>query len=381
MTVPPGRGLSMLVPALTRPTWASVDLNALRANARLLRGAIGSSVDLMAVVKADAYGHGALAVVPTLIKLGVKDFGVATLEEALQIRSIHSRVRVVLLGALEPKALSVACRAHIAITVWNASYLDDAERAARRHGRLEVHLKVDTGMSRLGLSPQEAPAAVASFIYGRWPSLKLVGAYTHLACADERVDRATNKQLSAFNAIAWPAGLRRHVANSAATLRYPKARLDMVRAGLFLYGALDPAMGPLARRQRPVLGLHSRVVRVASIPKGQGVSYGHAFKAKRPTKVATLCVGYADGVPRAISPGARVRVAGKLCPVIGRVCMDFMMIDVSTTRDVHPGTPVDLMYAGPGGQGSARAWAALSGTNAYEILCGIRDRVPRKVLG
>lgn len=369
----------MLAPALTRPSWAGVDLGALRSNARLLSAALRPKTALMAVVKADAYGHSAAAVVPALSRLGIRDYGVATFEEALQVRSLAPRARVVLLGALEPKALPLACRARVEITVWNPAYMDDAERAARKHGGLGVHLKVDTGMSRLGLSPEEAPGALASFLYGRWPHLRLVGAYTHLACADERRDRVSVGQLKSFHDVLWPKGLRLHAANSAGALRYPQARLDMVRAGLFLYGALDPALAPLARRQKPVLSLNSTVVRVATVPKGQGVSYGHAWRAKRRAKIATLCIGYADGVPRYLSRGGTVRVAGKLCPVVGKVCMDFMMIDVSAVKAVAPGTPSELLYAGPQGPGSARAWAALGGTNAYEVLCGISGRVPRRV--
>ncbi len=211
-----------------------------------------------------------------------------------------------------------AARWKVGLTAWSRPYLDDAQRHLKGQ-RLDIHLKIDTGMARLGFSPADVPGLLADFEAKRWSRLRLASAYTHLACADEAKDRVSSGQLDAFEGLPWPKGLPLHAANSAAALRYRRARHDWVRSGIFLYGALDPWMHPALKRQQPVLSLYSSVVRVQRLAKGQGVSYGHTFKAKRPTDVATLCVGYADGVPRFLSNRGQVRVRGKLCPMLGRV--------------------------------------------------------------
>jgi alanine racemase len=359
------------VPAFARPTWARLSRSRLKANLGLLKAAAKGSQPL-AVVKADAYGHGAVEVARTLAKAGVKAFGVATLEEAVQLRQAKVSGDILLLGALEPKHVREAARWKVGLTAWSRPYLDDAARRIKG-AKLDIHLKVDTGMARLGFAPADVPGLLADFEDERWRGLSLASAYTHLACADDRRDPASKGQLQSFLGLPWPPSLKLHAANSAAAMRYPQARLHWVRSGLLLYGALDPAFSP---RQQPVLRLYSSVVRVATVAKGQGVSYGHTFKAKRTTKVATLCVGYADGVPRFLSNRGKVLVRGKLCPVLGRVTMDLMMIDVTAVPGVAPGEMVTLLD-GLEGPCSARGWAALGKTNAYEILCGLSDRIPR----
>lgn len=366
----------MRVPALARPTWAELSQSALSQNLRLLRGIVGRRSEVLAVVKADAYGHGAVAVAEQLQGQGVDAFGVATLEEGVQLRQAGVKGQVLLLGALEPRYVAEAARYGVGLTAWSRPYLDDAQRRLKGK-RLDIHLKVDTGMARLGFLPQEVPGLLADFEAGRWRGLRLASAYTHMACADERKDLSSKAQIGNFMALPWPKGLRIHVANSATAARYAAGRLDWVRCGLLLYGASDPWLNPALERQRPVLSLYSSVVRVNRIAKGAGVSYGHTFKAKRPTQVATLCVGYADGVPRYLSNRGKVRVRGKLCPILGRVTMDLMMIDVSALKGIAAGERVALLDA-QAGPTSARGWAEIGQTNAYEVLCGLADRVPRR---
>ena len=365
--------------ALTRPTWAELSRPALSSNLRLLRGLAGKASRVLAVVKADAYGHGAVEAAKHLQRLGVDAFGVATLEEAVQLRRARVSGQILLLGALEPKHVREAAQARVGLTAWSRPYLDDAQRRLKGK-RLDIHLKVDTGMARLGFTPEEVPGLLADFAEKRWSHLNLASAYTHMASADEHRDPSSAGQIKEFLSLPWPKGLKLHAANSAATARYPKARLGWVRSGLLLYGASDPWLNPALKRQRPVLSLHSSVVRVHRIAKGQGVSYGHTFKALRSTDVATLCVGYADGVPRFLSNRGFVRVRGKFCRILGRVTMDLMMVDVTGVAGVKPGTQASLLDAQEGPT-SARGWAALGSTNAYEVLCGISDRVPRRWAG
>ncbi len=367
-----------MIPAFSRPTRALVSRGALLHNFSLMKKTVGPACSVQAVLKADAYGHGAAAIAPLLARAGATSFGVATLEEAVQLRKAGIRREIILLGALEGSSLEEAARWKIGVTAWNRPYLEAASRRLRRP--LDIHLKVDTGMARLGFGALDVAGVLADFQGGRWPRLRLASAYTHLACADEPLDRASARQLKVFRGLPWPEGLALHAANSAAALRLPEARFSRVRSGIFIYGAMAEGLHPMSRRQRPVMAFHSRVLRVASLKTGEGVSYGHTFRAKKPMKVATLCVGYADGVPRALSNRGEVLIHGTRCRILGRVCMDLMMADVTRIKGVKPGDLAVLL--GQQGKESVEAheWARLCGTNTYEILCGITGRVPRELV-
>jgi alanine racemase len=367
----------MMTPSPTRPAWAACSRGRLGHNLGLLAGAVGGVDKVMAVLKAGAYGHGTVETARALQSRGVRRFGLATFDEAVELRRAGVRGQLLLLGALDTKHVREAARWKVALTSWSRGYLEDA--AARLKGResLDIHVKVDTGMRRLGFEPEDVPGVLADFQSRRWPRLRLAGAYTHLACADEPRDAFSARQLALFDALPWPAGLPLHAANSAAALRYRRARYDYVRSGLFLYGALEPELAPRARRQQPVLRAYASVLRVAPLKAGQGVSYGLTFRAKRPMRVATVCAGYADGMPRALGNRGQVRIQGRLCRILGRVCMDLFMADVSGLAEVHPGERVGLIED-LDGPCSARGWASLAGTSAYEILCGISGRLPRR---
>jgi alanine racemase len=338
----------------------------------------------MAVVKADAYGHGAVAVALALQAAGCRHFGLAALEEALQLRAAGVQGQLLVLGPVEPKAVAEAARARVCLSAWDLAFLGRAQRALKGHRglpALRMALKVDTGMARLGFLPQEVPAALRGFARAAWPGLELASAFTHLACADERQERTTQAQLGAFVSLPWPAGLPLHAANSAALLRYPQARLSMARAGILLYGAADPKWSPLARQQQPVLSLATQVVALRRLPKGRGVSYGHTFVTRRPTTVATLPIGYADGLPRSLSNKAEVLLGGRRCRVLGRVCMDLCMVDASAVPGARLGQPAVLLGRQGQEQVTAREWAALAGTIPYEIFCGLSPRLPRQLTG
>jgi len=365
-----------MTPSPTRPAWAACSRSRLGHNLALLARAVGGPDKVMAVLKAGAYGHGTVGVARALTALGVRRFGLATLDEAVALRQAGIKGQLLILGALEPKHVREAARWQVGLSAWSRPYLDQTQRSLKGM-HLDLHLKVDTGMLRLGFAPAEAPGLLADFSAGRWSRLGLASAYTHLACADEPQDRVSAGQLDAFLGAPWPQGLPLHAANSAAALRYPRARLSWVRSGLFLYGAVDPALSPLAARQQPVLRAYATVLRVATAAKGQGVSYGHTWKAAKATRVATVCAGYADGMPRALSNRGQVRIGGKLCRVLGRVCMDLFMADVTAVKGVRPGDTVTLID-GLEGPCSARGWADASGTAVYEILCGLSGRLPRR---
>lgn len=367
----------MMTPSPTRPAWAELSRARLAGNLGVLSKAVGGVGRVMAVLKAGAYGHGTVETARTLQARGVKRFGVATFDEGVALRKAGVRGQLLLLGALDVKHVREAARWKVGLTAWGRGYLEQADGLLRGSERLDIHVKVDTGMRRLGFEPEEIPGVLGDFAARRWPRLRLASGYTHLACADETRDRATAAQLALFDQQPWPQGLELHTANSAAALRYKNARRDFVRSGLLLYGALQPGLSPLARRQQPVLRAYASVLRVAPLKKGQGVSYGHAFRAPRALRVATVCAGYADGMPRALSNRGQVRVHGRLCRVLGRVCMDLFMADVSRVPQARPGSVVTLLD-GLEGPCSALGWARLAGTSSYEILCGISARLPRR---
>lgn len=366
----------MMIPSPSRPAWAVLSRGRLAHNLALLAGAVGGVERVMAVLKAGAYGHGTLETARTLQARGVRRFGLATFDEAVELRRGGVRGQLLLLGALDVKHVREAARWQVGLTAWSRAYLEEAAGRLRGAERLDIHLKVDTGMRRLGFESEEIPGLLADFEGDRWPRLRLASAYTHLACADERRDVFSRRQLAAFAALPWPRGLPLHAANSAAALRYPDAHHHFVRSGLLLYGALDPALSPRASRQAPVLRIYASVLRVAPLKKGQGVSYGLTFKAPRAMRVATVCAGYADGMPRALSNRGFVRIQGRLCRILGRVCMDLFMADVTALPRLRLGERVGLLedLEGPC---SVRGWAKLAGTSAYEILCGISARLPR----
>jgi alanine racemase len=374
----------MSLPALSRPSRVHISLKALAANWRLARQAAGPGRQVMAVVKADAYGHGAVAVSLALQAAGCRAYGVAALEEALQLRAAGVRGELLVLGPVDPRAVAEAARARVGLSFWSREYLARSQRVLARHPslpRLRAHLKVDTGMARLGFCPAEALGALKGFARGAWPCLELASAFTHLACADERRERVTQGQLGAFVSLPWPAGLCLHAANSAALLRYPQARLAMARSGILLYGAAEPSWSLLARQQQPVLSLTTQVVALRRLPKGRGVSYGHTFTTRRPTTVATLAIGYADGLPRSLSNQAEVLLGGRRCRILGRVCMDLCMVDASRVPGVRLGQQAVLLGRQGQEQVTAREWARLAGTIPYEILCGLSPRLPRESAG
>jgi len=366
---------------MPRPTWAEIDLPALRHNLRTLRGRVGPGVKVMGIVKADAYGHGAGPVARTLADAGIDMLGVATVEEGVELREAGVGTPVLVMG-LAPEADLADALAHgLTLTVDGATTARALERAAAaRSTPAPVHLKIDTGMNRLGVRAESAATAAAAV--AGCPHLRLQGAYTHLACADEADDAVTPGQLAAFaealeavrTAGREPALV--HAANSAALLARPEAHCGMVRSGLALYG-VPPSEAARAAPLAPVLALKSRVVAVKPVRAGEGVSYGHRWRAGREARVGVLPVGYADGYPRALSNRAQVRAAGRLAPVAGAVCMDMVMVDLTDVPGAAPGLEVVLLEADTASPLSAAALAEAAGTIPYEILTGIGRRVPR----
>jgi alanine racemase len=348
---------------------------------------------MLGVVKADAYGHGAVPVARALEDAGIDMFGVALVEEGVELRAAGIRKPILVMGITPAEEIETALAHDLAATVDDVATARELERVAAAHGRtVRVHLKVDTGMNRLGVRAEQATEAAAGLVAMK--HLALEGAYTHFACADcdEDTDEAANaEQVRRLRAAL--AGMRSagvcpplvHAANSAAILRLPHTHLDMVRSGLALYG-IHPGPGPKNLRSqisdssedlRPALALKSRVVHVKRVARGEGVSYGHRWRAARDSLIGVVPAGYADGYRRALSNRSQVRVAGRLCPVVGTVCMDATMVDLTDVSDARPGLEATLIEADAGSPLSAAAIASLCDTIPYEILTGLSRRVPR----
>lgn len=371
-----------------------IDLAALRGNYLGIRAAVGQSPRIMAVVKADAYGHGMVRVTQVLADVGARTFGVAEVEEGARLREagVTGEI-VVLLGALPDFFIDII-RYRLTPVVYDRQNLAGLSAlACKMDAVIDVHLKVDVGMGRLGIMPKEVAAFASDF--GRLAGVRLTGVLGHFPGADDPASaEKTGEQLARFHEILAPlaetgSGKVLHIANSAGLAYHPLSRLDMVRPGITLYGCHpDGAPGATAGRSpltlAPVMSFKTRVVQVKDIPAGHGVSYGNEFVSRRPTRLAVLPVGYDDGYLRRLAGRAEVLIHGHRVPVRGRICMNACLADITDLPEsvkVRPGDDVVLM----GRQGDARIdadeVAAWSDTINYEVLCLFGNRNERVYIG
>ncbi len=365
-----------------RPTRAVIDLGAISHNIAEIRKEIGATRDLMAVVKADGYGHGAVEVSRAALRSGATCLGVALPEEGQQLRDAGIDVPIVVLGLIQPgeayKTVDSGLEQAIS-TVELAEALD--QEATKASTRIRVHIKVDTGMGRIGVSPQDAPDLARKV--SRFKNLVLEGIFSHFPSADETDKTFTKRQIKIFcdlcNQIA-DAGLRvpkRHLANSAAILDLPESYLDLVRPGIMIYGLYPSPEVSRSIKLIPAMTLRTDVGYVKSVPAGTPISYGRTFYTDRRAVIATLPVGYADGYSRLLSNRGYVLIKGRRAPLIGRVCMDMCMIDVSGIGNVQAGEEAILFGQEP----SADEIAGRIGTINYEVVCAVGKRVPRVYIG
>ena len=363
-------------PVFSRPNWAHIDLNALAHNARVL-AANAAPARLICVVKANAYGHGAGAVAQTLSQLPfVEMLAVASVDEGAQLRAAGIETPVLLLSALLPAEVQSAAHYRLTPTIWTAELAATWSDAARKVA-LPAHFKVDTGMARLGAHWCEAAQRWREL--QKYPDIEWRGVYTHLACADENDDEMSALQLQRFARFLSEAevgeNLLKHVGNSAAQLRYQMSHFDAVRPGLALYGAHPCAdLCENSVELKPVMTRKSRVTAMRAVAAGESVSYGATWHAPRASRVAVVACGYADGYLRALSNRGQVLINGARFPVVGRVTMDQITVDVTAaTAPVSIGDEVVLWGAGlPIEEVAARA-----DTISYELLCAVSARVPR----
>ena len=367
---------------LGRPTVAEVSLGALRNNLRQARELVGPGVGVLAVVKADAYGHGALAAARAFVEAGAAGLGVSTVDEAVALRREGIGAPVLVLGGTFAGEEEAVAAHDLATAVWTLESARALAAVARTNGRtVAVHVKIDTGMTRLGLDLADVRPFVEAL--REYPGLRIVGAFSHFASADAVDTESAGAQITRFRHALdalEAAGVRPeqvHVANSAAVLSTPHAHFSMVRPGIMLYGyAPAPHLASHAALE-PAMRLRTRIAQARRVSKGTPVGYGGAYVTTRPSIIAVLPIGYADGVHRLNSNRAQVLVRGHRVPVAGRVCMDHTMIDVTDVPGVEAGEPVVLLGAQNGAVVSADDLGFWCETISYEVLTAIGKRVPR----
>lgn len=366
-----------------RAAWAEIDLKALRHNYEEIKKNIKNGAKLCAVVKADAYGHGALAVARVAVEAGASYLAVATLGEAIELREAGFTTPILLLGLVMPDeardivdydVTQVVCELPLAEAI--------SKEAVRQHKIAKVHLKVETGMGRIGIRPEEIGALAAAV--KKLPNIEIEGMFSHFAMADSKDKTYTKGQLEKFEqalAEVKKAGVKlkiRHIAESAAILEIPEAHYDMVRAGVIQYGMWpsDEVTHPIDLK--PVMKVCAKVVFMKTLHKGESIGYGRQFIAQRESRIATLPIGYADGYIRAYGKEGCVSFGGRRAPIAGRVCMDQVMVDVTDLPDVKEGDTAVLFGDEDITADEAAKWL---NTINYEVTCLVSPRVPRVYKG
>lgn len=364
-----------------RPTWVEVDLGAVRANLRSLRAFLGGGVGVIAVVKADAYGHGAVPVARCLEEAGADALAVAILEEALELRGAGIGLPILILNGFWPGEEAEIIRRGLTPAVYGEDMaLRLAHEAARLKTPARYAIKVDTGMTRLGIPFEQAGEVVRRCLAREWVGCQ--GLYTHFSSADDPGLPATRRQIDRFRQVladlptGKAAGFRNHMANSAGILGFPEAWCDAVRPGLMLYG-INPLSRPAPLTLKQALSFRTSIVQVKTVKAGTEVGYGGDYVASRGTRIAILPVGYADGVNRLLASGGNVLLRGRRIPFAGRISMDLTAVDIGSDPQAGAGDEICLI----GRQGSEEItvgeFASACSTIPYEALCRIGPRVPR----
>ncbi len=367
-------------------TWIEISASAVRHNLRQFQRVVGSRIGIMPIIKANAYGHGLREMTKVLGSEKPAALGVAHGEEAIQLRTMNYRGRVVVLSSWQATDLAELIRTKIELVVWDwSSYQAVITAAIRAKVKPRVHLKLDTGTTRIGFLPTDITKLRRSL--RDQASFKVVGLFSHFANAEERSLTRTKKQLLRFTTLdqelGLPSRVERHMACTAAILRYPEARFGLIRLGIGLYGLWpSDAIQAWARvnlpglRLRPALAWYSRLVQVKTVPKGTGIGYGSTVMAKRPTRVGIVPIGYADGFDRRLSNVGGVIIKGRRAVVLGRVCMNLVMVDVSKIPTVRSDEMVTII-----GRGSTVAdWAEQTGALNYELVTRISPTIRRYIV-
>lgn len=364
-----------------RPTVAEVDLSAIEFNIHSIQKKVAPA-EIMAVVKANAYGHGAVKISQTLIKNGVNYLGVASVEEGIEIRDAGIHVPILVFSGLSLNQASLYIQNNLEVTIFEKSGLENIIKAATiTRKKVTAHIKIDTGMGRVGVAWQDAVNFVKLVLNSKWVNIK--GIYTHFANSDHLDKSFALLQLARFNNILEELnreGIQipiRHAANSGAILDLPESYFNLVRPGITIYGYRPSDTTTESLNLKPAMQLKSHVLFLKDILKGDSISYDRTYIAPHPTRVATIPVGYADGYNRLLSNGGIVLINGKEYPIIGRITMDLLMVDIGENSNINIGDKVVLLGTQQKKEISIFSLCKKLGTIPYEIMCSISNRVPR----
>jgi alanine racemase len=368
-----------------RPTIAEINLKAIRNNVRRICERVHPA-EVMAVVKADGYGHGAIPVAQAVISAGASQLGVALLQEGVELRRAKIATPILVFGGFFENQIDSFIANDLQFTLYDLRLAEIVSQRARALGRnAQVHVKIDTGMGRVGLQPNEAVEIILAM--AKLPNLELVGIYTHFASSDSRDKNYANQQLAVFQNVVQQLAsydLRFkyvHAANSGAILDLPQSYFNLVRPGVIMYGYYPSNETSESIPLDPAMSLRTQVIFVKQVSAGTFISYGQTFQTPQATTIATLPLGYADGISRRLSNNFEVLVRGRRCPLVGRVCMDQIMINLSDMQDVRAGEEVVLLGKQGGEEISIYEWCRRLETIPYEVTCGISRRVARSYGG
>lgn len=367
-----------------RPVWAEVDLDILANNMREIKR-VSNSEEIIAIIKADGYGHGAVDIAPVLLENGANRFGVAVITEAIELRESGITVPIMILGFTPPTLYERILQYDIEQTMYSFSDAEALSKVAVSKNKIgKVHIALDTGMGRIGFLPNEE-SLQEIFNISKLPNIEVVGLFTHFSCADDfdkTYSQLQIKKYNEFNEKLLNLGVNipiKHLSNSAAVIDLPTVHYNAVRPGIILYGYYPSQEVQKDKvKVKPVMSIKANIVHIKTLGKGEYISYGRTFITKRESIIATLPIGYADGFTRLLFEKAKVIVGGKLAPVVGRICMDQCMIDITNIEGVKVGDEVILI--GEDGYNNvitADDIANQLGTISYEVVCAVSKRVPR----
>ncbi|EES51046.1 alanine racemase [Clostridium botulinum] len=368
---------------IMRPVWAEIDLDAIAYNMKNIKK-LAQNKDVIAVVKADCYGHGALDVVPTLLENGASRLAVAVLTEAIELRNNNVTAPIMILGYTPEYLFEEVVNYDIEQTVYDLEYAKKLSHLAIKFNKkAKIHIAIDTGMGRIGFIPNEKAIKDIKKIYNL-KGLDVIGIFTHFSTSDETDKEYTNEQFNKFTSfidMLSKVGVKipiKHTSNSGAIIDLPKTYLDSVRAGIILYGYYpSDEINKDNIKLKPALTLKASLTRVQELDINSYISYGKTFKTERKSIIATLPIGYADGYSRLLAPGAKVIINGQFAPIVGRICMDQCMIDVTDIDNVNVGDEVIILGEDGNLKLTANDLANSMGTINYEILCMLKYRIPR----
>lgn len=363
---------------------AEVDLSAIVHNIKEVMRVVGKDIKVMAVIKADGYGHGAVPIAQELDKIGIGGYAVAIMEEAIELRKAGTKTPILILGFTAPAQYKTLIEHNVAMTMFSYEMAKELSDVAVSTGNeAKIHIKVDTGMNRIGFKPTQESLKEIKKI-SQLPMIQIEGIFTHFARADEKDKEAAYKQKKRYDDFVQEIEDERihipvkHISNSAAIIDMDDCRKNMVRSGIITYGLYPSSdVSKNVLDLKPAMELKTHIVHIKEVDAGEGISYNGTYVTDKKTKIATIPVGYADGYPRSLSSKGRVIIRGQYAPIIGRVCMDQFMVDVTNIKDVNLMDQVILMGQDGDACVSADEIATMIGTINYELVCDISKRVPR----